>query len=134
MSYYDIPENKNILVRAIKYSETGGAQLFNYLFSLITNFVAILSLLYILTPFAWWVVLFLILLTIYKTAIEVLVAKKQYVFQKEKTLLNRKVSYFGSILSNANQILDINMMHLISFLGNSRNTKTNRFILIENTV
>ena len=116
MSYYDIPENKNILVRAIKYSETGGAQLFNYLFSLITNFVAILSLLYILTPFAWWVVLFLILLTIYKTAIEVLVAKKQYVFQKEKTLLNRKVSYFGSILSNANQILDINIYDAFDFL------------------
>lgn len=98
MSFYDIPENKNVMVRAIKYSEVGGAQLLNYLFSLITNCVAIISLLCVLTPFAWWIALFLVFLTIYKTAFEVLASNRQYTFQKEKTMLNRKVSYYGSIM------------------------------------
>ena len=115
MSFYDIPENKNVMVRAIKYSEVGGAQLLNYLFSLITNCVAIISLLCVLTPFAWWIALFLVFLTIYKTAFEVLASNRQYTFQKEKTMLNRKVSYYGSILTNANQLLDINIYNAFGF-------------------
>lgn len=115
MSYHDISENKNVLVRAIQYSEVGGAQLLNYLFSLITNFVAMLSLLCVLTPFAWWIAVFLVFLTIYKTAFEVLVAKRQYAFRKEKTLLNRKVAYYGSILTNANHLLDINIYRAFDF-------------------
>ncbi len=131
MSFYDIPENKNILTRAIKYAENGGPRLLNYLFSLVTNIVAILSLLYILTPFAWWIVVFLLFLTIYKTIIEVLVAKKQYVFQKEKTLLNRKVSYFGSVLSNANQILDINLYDAFDFFFSKFKANKNESIYLD---
>lgn len=115
MSFYDVPENKNVLARAIKYSETGGPQLLNYFFSLTTNVVAILSLLYVLTPFSWWIIIFLVVLTVYKATIETIVAKKNYSFQKEKTLLNRKVSYFSSILLNANYILDINIYNAFDF-------------------
>lgn len=130
MSYYDNPENKNVLVRAIKYAETGGTQLLNYLFSIVVNLVSIISLLYILTPFAWWVVLFLIILTIYKGAIEVIIAKKQHIFQKEKTLLNRKVTYFGSVLSNTNQILDINIYNAFNFFFNKYHTVQDESILL----
>lgn len=115
LSFYDNPDNNNMLSRAIKYSETGGPQLLNYFFFLLTNIVAIASILYILTPFSLWIVFFLIALTIYKTMIEVIVSKSNYQFQKEKTLLNRKNSYFGGLFSNANAILDMNIYNAFNF-------------------
>ena len=115
LSFYDKPENRDILSRALKYSENGGPQLLNYLFSLLTNLVAIISILYVLTPFSLWIVFFLIALTIYKTVIEVIVSKKNYQFQKDKTLLNRKSSYFSGLFSNANVILDMNIYDAFNF-------------------
>ena len=118
MSFYDIPENNNMLARAIKYSESGGPQLLNYLFSLLANAIAIASLLYILTPFSWCVTIFLIMLTIYKMAIEMIITNRKYSFQKENTLLNRRISYFSRILFNANNILDINIFNIFDFFFN----------------
>ena len=115
LSYYDVPENRDALARAVKYAENGGPQLLNYFFSLLTNFVAIVSILYVLNPFAWWIVIFLILLTVYKTVIEVHVSKKNYEFQKERTLLNRKISYFGGVFSNPATILDLNIYNAFGF-------------------
>lgn len=125
LSFYDKPENRDILSRALKYSENGGPQLLNYLFSLLTNLVAIISILYVLTPFSLWIVFFLIALTIYKTVIEVIVSKKNYQFQKDKTLLNRKSSYFSGLFSNANVILDMNIYDAFNFFF-SKYTKTQK--------
>ena len=115
LSYFDVPKNRDVLTRAIQYSENGGPQLFNYLFSLLTNIVAIVSILYVLTPFAWWITVFLIGLTIYKTIIEIYISKKNFRFQKEKTLLNRKIAYFGGLFSNPSTILDMNIFNAFSY-------------------
>lgn len=46
LSYFDVPKNRDVLTRAIQYSDNGGPQLLNYLFSLLTNIVAIVSILF----------------------------------------------------------------------------------------
>lgn len=115
MSYFDDPDNKNTLSRAIKYAEAGGPQLLNYFFSLLTNIVGIISIFFVLSPFAWWIALFLVFLTVYKAVVEVIVSKANYTFQKEKTLLNRKTAYFGGILFNQNQLLDLNIFNAFRF-------------------
>ena len=115
LSYYDVPANRDSLSRASNYAESGGPQLLNYFFSLLTNFVAIVAILYVLTPFAKWIALFLVLLTIYKAVIETFISKKNYEFHKEKTLLNRRISYFSGIFSNSNTILDLNIFNCFDF-------------------
>ena len=115
LSYYDDPKNRDILSRAIKYSDSGGQQLLNYIFSLLTNLIAIVSILYVLTPFATWVIVFLVFLTIYKTVIEILVSRRNYIFQKEKTMLKRKIANFGGVFTNSNTILDLNFYDAFKF-------------------
>lgn len=128
LSYFDVPKNRDILTRAIQYADNGGPQLFNYLFSLLTNIVAIVSILYVLTPFAWWITLFLVALTIYKTAIEIYVSRKNFRFQKEKTLLGRKISYFGGLFSSPNAILDINIFNAFQYFFTKYKSEQNKII------
>ena len=102
--FFDVPENINILNRAVKYRENSGSQLINYFFGLLTELVAIISLISLLSPFAWWIVFFLIGLTVYRTWIETIISQKNFDFNKKKTLLNRMIGYYGGLITNHNKI------------------------------
>ena len=117
LSFFDSPDNINLLNRAKVYAENGGKQLFTYIFTLLTNLVGILSILSLLTPFSLWIVLFLVFLTLYRTVIEFFVSKDNYKFNKDKTLLDRKTSYFGSLLYDHNRLIDVNIYDANKFFS-----------------
>ena len=133
LSYYDIPENKNILSRAINYMDNSGPQLFNYFFSLITSLLSIFSLLYLLSSFSAWVVVFLIALTLYKAFFESYIANKKYVFKKEKTLLNREIGYYNRVLTSPQNLVNLNIYNAFSFFFEKyRFSQTNSLVQTRN--
>lgn len=109
LSFYDIPENINKLNRAEQYASFGYEQLMNYLFSLFTNVVGAVSVVYSMTNFSWWVAIFLLVIIISKIIIDTIIVKKDYTYRKEKTLRDRKINYLYGILKNQTSVLEVNI-------------------------
>lgn len=127
-SYYDIPENKDALSRVVKYSENAGPQLMNYFFSLLANIIGAISIFYLLLPFAWWIVFFLIALISYRSLMDTLISKENYSFQKNNTLLMRKIMYYEQIFLDPNQVLDMNIYNASSFFFSNYKKSKDEYI------
>lgn len=115
-AFFDNPQNINVLNRAVQYRENSGNQLLNYFFGLLTELVAIISLIMLLVPFAWWAIFFLIGLTLYRAWIETLISQKNFEFSKKKTLLNRMISYYGGLLSNHDKLIELAIFNAVEFI------------------
>lgn len=115
MSFFDSPERIDILNRATKYAENGGRQLLQYVFGVFSSVVSIISVVTLLAPFSIWVILFLIALTLYRTVFETIISKSNYSYNKDRTLLNRKIAYFGSVLNNCAQLIEIKIFDAYNF-------------------
>lgn len=111
LSFFDIPENKSVMSRAEQYALSGTEQLVTHIFYCFSNFVACVSVLYLMSPFSWWIVLILIALMSYKVIIDSIIAKRNFNYKKEKVNRDRRTNYFSNIFKGANTLMDLHMYH-----------------------
>lgn len=109
LAFFDIPTNRDCFVRAESYASNGPEQLLEYVFSIFSNIISCISIVYILSPFEIWVVVFLIALMIFKLVIETKLSKKNYVFKKERVKRERKIGYFANLFHSCEYLTEMNI-------------------------
>lgn len=109
LPFYDYPENRNCLARAEQYAAVGTEQLLSYIFSLITYCVSMVSILLILTPFEAWVLIFLVILIIFRICVDSHIAKLNYDFNKKRVSRERNVAYYTGVFRNPSAVVDVNI-------------------------
>ncbi len=118
LSFFDIPENINRLSRADQYSNVGTEQFVSYVFSLFANIIGCVSILFIMSVFEWWIVLFLLALMSYKLIIENILSKKNFNFKKDRVIRERRIGYFSNSLKNPAILTDLHIYDGIDFFKN----------------
>lgn len=111
LPFYDYPENRNCLSRAEQYAAVGTEQLLSYIFSLITNCVSMISILLILTPFEVWVLIFLVVLIVFRIYIDSHIAKLNFDFNKKRVSRERNVAYYTGVFRNPSAVVDVNIFN-----------------------
>lgn len=109
LAFFDIPENRSSFFRAEFYVTNGTEQLISYLFYFFSNIIACVSILYLLSSFEIWVVVFLSVLVIYKIVIDSIISKRDFKFKKNRVTLDRKVGYFNNIFKSPYSLMDLNV-------------------------
>lgn len=115
LSFFDIPENKNCLLRADQYSNVGTEQFVTYVFSIFANIIGCISILLIMSDFEWWIVAFLLVLMSYKLIVENILSKKNFKFKRERVARERRIGYFSNSFKNASILKDLHIYNAIDF-------------------
>ena len=114
LAFFDIPENKDCITRAEQYASVGVEQLFVYFFSLLSNIIGCISIIYLLAPFEWWIFVCLAGFMAYKLIIDTIVSKKNFLHKKEKVLRERQIAYYSGAFKRPGILMD---MHVYSGSG-----------------
>lgn len=118
LSYFDNSEKLNCIQRAVSYGENGGTSFFMFLISIITSVTSFATLTYISLSFEWWIWVVILCVFLIKVFIGNSIKKSVYVFQKDKVIRDRKISYYSGVLSNKGILPDIKVFNLTDFFLN----------------
>lgn len=109
MAFFDIPQNNDCFARAEHYATGGAEQLISYFFSVISNILSCISVIFLLSSFEIWVVFFLTGLIIIKLSFETKVSKLNYEFKINKTKRERKIGYFSNLFHSKDHITNMDL-------------------------
>lgn len=98
ISNFEDSEKMNVFNRGIEYAEKGGVALY----SLLANIISVVSSAAIVTfisiQFKWWLWIVIVITFIFKMYLTKVCQRKNFVFKREHTLLNRRIQYYSDIL------------------------------------
>lgn len=108
-SYFDVASNHNLLHRAVAYSERGGEQFINVIWSLLTNIISITTIVLVFDAIKVWMVIWVLLLNGLRLTINRKTEKIKFDFSKERTIFDRKKGYLSSLLTGQPTLEELNV-------------------------
>lgn len=98
LSNLEDSEKMNVFYRGIDYAEKGGVALYSLISNIISVFFSATIITIISIQFKWWLWIVIVASFLLKLYISKICQRKNYVFQRDHTLLNRRIQYYTDIL------------------------------------
>lgn len=121
LSYYDEPSNHDKLSRAFSYSEQGGVEFLNCITSSLTYITSLATVTYVSYKYEWWILLLFVFINIVHFIIGIYTKKKNFKYQKERTLSARVLNYLNGIVLQKNTVAEIKISDSMNFFYNKIN-------------
>lgn len=108
-SYFDEASNRDVMHRALAYSERGGEQFIESIWSLLTNIVSIVTIIVVFDAIKIWMIVWLFAINIFRLIVNRKTEKIRYDFSMEKTVYDRKKGYYAGVVSGHPTLEDLNV-------------------------
>lgn len=98
MSNMENSEKANVFHRGIDYAEKGGVALYSLISNIISVFLSTAVITIVSVQFEWWLWIVIVVTFLIKIYVAKICQKKNFVFQRDHTLLNRQIQYYSDVL------------------------------------
>ncbi len=117
LAYYENPQYYDTLHRAQQEGVHRPGRIVNGLVQILRNGVSFTAMVGLLFVFHWSVALLIILSTVPGVIVQAVFSRKYYNWQKERTQMQRKTSYFSSILTGGQYAKELRLFQLGDFFS-----------------
>ena len=115
ISNFEDSEKMDVFHRGIEYAENGGVALYSLIANIISTvssgtIVAIVSM-----QFKWWLWIIIAITFLLKLYITKICQKKNYLFNRDHTLLNRLIQYYSDTLKQKSSLQESRIYNTVDF-------------------
>mgnify|MGYP002547895551 CR=1 FL=1 len=115
LSMYDDPVALNQLYRAENYAGSGGLQIIEYGFEMISFLTQLVSMTLLLTFLDWWLVVLIIVISVIQFWVNRKKSIKQFEYNQEKAERERELNYYVELVSERNNLEEIHIYHSLDY-------------------
>lgn len=118
ISFYDNPLSFDIMTRALSYADGGNAHMFNFLLSLISSTITLVSVVYIITKLSVIVLIIMSLGFIISFLLSNYIKKLYHEYNITRTRNNRRINYIKSQFGSKHEVMNIKSYNSIGYFIN----------------